>query len=192
MDFDKVIKERRSTRKFSNEKVDKNKIIEMIECARLAPSAGNRQPWHFVVLENDLKDKVANIMEKQIMGVDVTLDAENATHAYTPVASLKSSIRIIKDAPILILVFRKRSDDWLEGDYLSIGGAVEHICLKATDYGLGSLWVRDVVYTRDKIAKAVGYENLELVTGVVIGHSIEFPYERSKKKLTDIMEWKNE
>ncbi len=188
MELDQVIKMRRSTREFSSEPICKEDIYKMIESARLAPSAGNRQPWFFVVLEGNEKNKVANIIEEQIKNVPVTLNGqENATHAYNPTSSVIGSIKVIKEAPVFLLVFRKFSEDWKEGDYLSIGCAVEHISLKATDLGYGSLWVRDVVYTRDKIAKAVGYENMELVTGMAIGKSIEYPYERHKKKLEDIM-----
>ena len=191
MNFDEVIEKRRSTREFSSEKIEKEKILQMIECARLAPSAANRQPWHFVILSDSLKDEVANIMKAQVNGMEITLDrSEHATHPYNPTTSLKGSIKVIKEAPILILVFRKYSDDWKEGDYLSIGGAVEHICLKATDLGIGSLWIRDVIYVRDKIAHAVGHSDLELVTGLALGYSLEYPYERKKKKVEDIMEWK--
>lgn len=188
MELKEVIEKRRSTREFTNQNVNKEDVYKLIESARLAPSAGNRQPWLFVVLENDMKNKVAAIMEEQIRNAVITLDGcENATHAYNPTSSVKGSIKVIKEAPIFILVFRKYSEDWKEGDYLSIGCAVEHISLKATDLGLGSLWVRDVVYTRDKIAEFVGYENMELVTGIAIGYSNEFPYERYKKKLEEIL-----
>lgn len=188
MEFDKVIKERRSTREFDTKKVKKEDIYQLIESARLAPSAGNRQNWFFVILEGDTKLGVANIMEEQIRNAVITMDGcENATHAYNPTTSVKGSIKVIKEAPVFILAFRKRVDDWKEGDYLSLGCAVEHISLKATDLGLSSLWVRDVVYTKDKIAKFVGYENLELVTGIAIGYSIEYPYERHKKSLEEIM-----
>ena len=188
MELDKAISLRRSTREFSSEKVKREDIYKLIESARLAPSAGNRQPWFFVVLESEEKEKVASIMEEHIKNAVITLDGqENATHPYNPTSSVKGSIKVIQEAPVFILVFRKRSEDWKEGDYLSIGCAVEHIALKATDLGLGSLWVRDVVYTKDKIANAVGYSDLELVTGIAIGYSIEFPYERFKKKLEDIM-----
>lgn len=191
MNFDKVIIERKSTREFSSQEIEKDKILQMLECARLAPSAGNRQPWYFVILNNSLKDKVASIMENQVNGMEIIFDkSDHATHPYNPTSSLMGSIKVIKNAPILILVFRKYSDDWKEGDYLSIGGAVEHICLKATDLGIGSLWIRDVIYVRDKIAHAVGHSDLELVTGVALGYSIEYPYERKKKNLEDIMEWK--
>lgn len=188
MELDKAIRERRSTRKFDTKKIDKSDINKLIESARWAPSAGNRQNWFFVVLEGDTKLEVASIMEEQIKNSVVTMDGRiNATHAYNPTSSVIGSIKVIKEAPVFLLVFRKRSADWLEGDYLSIGCAVEHISLKAVDLGFSSLWVRDVVYTRDKIAKYVGYEDLELVTGIALGHSIEFPYKRCKKSLEEIM-----
>lgn len=191
MNLDEIIKERRSTRSFSTEKVGKKLIEKLIEAARFAPSAGNRQPWNFVVLEGSIKNKVAEIMEKQISGINIKLDRnEDATHPYNPTSSVITSIKIIKQAPVFILVFRNRSDDWLQGDYLSIGCAVEHMCLKATELGLGTLWVRDVVYTRDKIADFVGYKNMELVTGLAVGYSNEYPYERHKKSIEEIVEYK--
>ncbi len=66
MELDKAIQERRSTREFSSEPVAKEDIYKLIESARLAPSAGNRQPWFFVILEGDIKNKVASIMEEQM------------------------------------------------------------------------------------------------------------------------------
>lgn len=187
MKFDKVIKERRSVREYSNKPVKISDIYKLIESARLAPSAGNREPWLFVVLKKDTKDKVIEIMEEQLKSIPISKNEKSATHEYNPASSLKESIRVIKEAPVFILVFRAFSEDWKESDYLSIGCAVEHLSLKATDLGLGSLWVRDVVYTRSKIAALVGYENLELVTGMVIGYSTEYPYERKKKSLEEIM-----
>ncbi len=190
MELTEAIRQRRSTREYSKEPIDKQYIIDMIECARLAPSAANRQPWYFVVLENEKKNKVAQIMQAQLNATTHVLDSkDSATHAYNATSSVKGSIQVIEQTPILILVFRERKEDWLEGDYLSIGCAVEHMCLKATELGLGTLWIRDVVYTRDKIAEAIGYNTMELVTGLAVGKSIEYPYERHKKGLDEIMTW---
>ena len=52
MKFEEVIEKRRSIRKFKDTPVPKEKIIKILEAARIAPSAGHRQPWHFVVVEN--------------------------------------------------------------------------------------------------------------------------------------------
>ena len=50
MEFVDVVKKRRSIRKYKKDPVPKKMILEVLEAARLAPSAGNRQPWHFIVV----------------------------------------------------------------------------------------------------------------------------------------------
>jgi DNA invertase Pin-like site-specific DNA recombinase len=80
-------------------------------------------------------------------------------------------------------------DNWIIGDSLSIGGAIEHICLRATDLELGSLWIRDIVYTQKEIAKLVGYENTELISAISIGYPDESPKQRPRKKLNEVLEW---
>jgi nitroreductase len=50
--FEEVLEKRRSIRKYKDAPVSKEKILKMLEAARIAPSASNRQPWHFIVVEN--------------------------------------------------------------------------------------------------------------------------------------------
>jgi len=52
MEFDEVLVKRRSIRKYKDIPVPKEHLIKILEAARIAPSAGHRQPWHFVVVEN--------------------------------------------------------------------------------------------------------------------------------------------
>ena len=47
MELIEVIKNRRSTRKFKEDIVEREKLELLIDAARLAPSAKNRQPWYF-------------------------------------------------------------------------------------------------------------------------------------------------
>jgi nitroreductase len=49
--FEEVIEKRRSIRKFKDTQVPREKIIKILEAARIAPSASHRQPWHFIVVE---------------------------------------------------------------------------------------------------------------------------------------------
>ena len=56
MEFQNVIKTRRSIRKFKRKKVPGKILEKILEAARLAPSGSNRQPWHFIVVK-DLKLK---------------------------------------------------------------------------------------------------------------------------------------
>ena len=55
MEFDQVIKNRRSIRKFHQQAVETEKITAILDCARLCQSAKNRQPWRFMVLTEDKK-----------------------------------------------------------------------------------------------------------------------------------------
>jgi len=50
LEFMDVVKKRKSVRKYKKDAVSKDLILKVLEAARLAPSAGNRQPWHFVVI----------------------------------------------------------------------------------------------------------------------------------------------
>ena len=190
MEFFLVIKNRKSTRKFSDKLVLRESIIKMIESARLAPSAADRQNWYFLVLEGKEKDDIANIMKKHLDKERKVLDSmKHATKKYRPTSSLHGSIYAIKEAPILILALRKNQKEWIEGDYLSIGAAIENMCLTATDLGIDTLWIRDVVYVRNKIVKHLKYNDMDLVSAIAVGYSRELPYERKKKKIEDIMNW---
>lgn len=57
MDFLELTKERYSVRSYTSKEVEKEKLDYILECARYAPSAVNKQPWQFIVVQNDLKKK---------------------------------------------------------------------------------------------------------------------------------------
>lgn len=177
MEFESVIKNRRSIRKFKSEDIETAKIEQLIESARLCQSAKNRQPWKIMVLKNEEKNNIANIM----LGY---FDQKNID---TYNNRSRSSANIIKQAPLLFLIFQEFDENWLTGDLLSIGAAIEHICLEAVNLGLGSVWIRDTVYTEDKIAQAVGYPELQLVSAIAIGIPNEFPNARPRKSTSEIM-----
>ena len=60
MDFMDVIEKRRSIRKYKGTPVSDDQIIRVLEAARLAPSAANRYPSHFIVVrDHELRKKIA-------------------------------------------------------------------------------------------------------------------------------------
>ena len=107
-------------------------------------------------------------------------------------SSVNPTANIIKQAPILILIFREKDNNWIVGDNLSIGSCVENMCLRATDLGICSLWIRDIVYVADEVAKMLGHEDMELNCAIAIGYPNESPKQRPIKKLKDIVEWYDE
>lgn len=66
MDFDKCLENRRSIRKFKDKEVHPDDVIELIDAARKAPSAGNLQSWKFIIIKNqNIKNKVADACFQQ-------------------------------------------------------------------------------------------------------------------------------
>lgn len=181
----KSIEDRRSIRNYTEEKVSEDIVKDILNCGRLAPSAKNKQPWYFVVAQNEIKDKIADVMINYAMNADDTIERKIIGYR----SSVSPTANIIKQAPILILVFREKDDNWIVGDNLSIGACVQNMCLRATDLGLGTLWIRDIVYVAEDVAKMLGHENMELNCAVSLGYPNESPKMRPRKNLEDIMEW---
>ena len=58
MNFLELTKKRFSVRNYKSDRVEQDKIDYIIECARLAPSAVNYQPWHFMVVSVKNKNRI--------------------------------------------------------------------------------------------------------------------------------------
>lgn len=185
MELKETIKFRRSIRKFKNTDVSKEIIEDLIDCARLAPSAKNRQPWKFVVVKDDIKNQIADIMIEKEKNSKFSLERK----IYNYNSSVLSTAKTIKESPILIIVLKNYEDNWIIGDLLSVGAAIEHICLRATDLGLGSLWIRDIVYTKKEIANLICHSNMEVISAISIGYPNENPNQRPRKNLDEVLEW---
>ncbi len=179
MELETVIQNRRSIRKFQDRQVEPYKLLSLLESARLCQSAKNRQPWRFLLLRGDKKDAVAEIM------LTLFEQRENTPPGYQN--SSKNTAGVIKSAPILLLTFRQPDDDWLISDILSIGAAVEHICLEAVNLGLGALWIRDTEYTKEEICSFLGYPHLDLVSAISIGYPDQSPAPRPRKPLEELL-----
>ena len=65
MELNIVVKNRRSIRKYKDVNIPNEIIEDLIDFARLAPSAKNRQPWEFVIVKDKAKNKIANIMSEK-------------------------------------------------------------------------------------------------------------------------------
>ena len=96
-------------------------------------------------------------------------------------SSVIATANVIKQAPILILVFKEKNDNWLVEDNLSIGTCIENMCLRATELGLGTLWIRDTRYVASEIANLVHYSDLELNCALDLGYANQFPNPRPRK-----------
>lgn len=105
----KSIQERRSIRSYTKKTLSKEIIEDILNCGRLAPSAKNRQPWYFVIVRNEIKNKIADMMINYSISTDKIVERKNLGYK----SSVNNTANIIKQAPILILIFREKNDYWI-------------------------------------------------------------------------------
>ena len=74
MELETVIKNRRSIRHYNEKEIEKRDIEKILECGILAPSAKNRQPWHFIVIkeDKDLKNEIGYLLEAWLPEASLT------------------------------------------------------------------------------------------------------------------------
>ena len=173
-----------------------NKIIES---AIIAPSAKNRQPWRFYILTDNQKNFIADKMENWI----------NNTGLET---TITRSTKIIREVGICILIYSDKWDtnnidriknpekllngedienivimhdyyfDRIKADTLSIGAAVEHMILKATELGIDTTWFCDVLFIDDVINEYLGIKDKELICGIAFGYRRKAPIKKERYK----------
>lgn len=118
-----AIKIRRSIRKFKHDVVEDEKIEKMLRAGMQAPSAGNQQPWEFVIVRNSkLKDEISKM---------------------NPYAGSA------KEAPAIIVVLANNNFmKFPENMQQDLGACTQNILLESVEQGLGSTWMS--VYPQDE------------------------------------------
>ena len=153
-----TIKKRRSVRRFEPKPVDKKVIEEILDCARLAPTAINIQPWLFgAVTANDLKRQISDMTD----------------HG-----------KFIKDCAVCFAIFADSSQKYFLEDGCA---ATENILLACTAYGIGSCWVagHKKAYV-DSIRKLLNVpEPYTLIALIAAGYSNE-KVSPNKKSLHEV------
>lgn len=149
-----AIFERRSIRKYTNKTISKESIEKILKAGMSAPSAGNEQPWQFIVLD-----------DKNI------LNSVTKVHPYS---------QMLKEASHAIIIcgdmnLKKFNEDlWVQ----DCSAAAENILLMAQDLGLGAVWL-GVYPIKERVE---GISNiLNLPTHVVPFSIISLGYPAEKK-----------
>ena len=169
-----IFNKRQSTRNFSDKKIDKVSIEKILEAGSLAPSAHNKQPWYFVVLTTNQKNKIGDLL--------INYDIINNT-----ISSKTKTGEIIKQSPTLILVYSKISTH-KEMTYLSLGAAIENMLLKATEISIDSLWIGNVINIQSEIYDYLKIDKL-LVSAVALGYKKQNEKHIEKVKLENNLLW---
>lgn len=193
-----MIAERRSIRKFKEQNVSKEQIETIVEAARLAPSAKNRQPWKYIVYTGEEKARLLAVME-------TGLKKEQSEHALLPESAYGlpdafHTLQIMREAPVAIIVMNTNGQSPYKQigtnqrvaeicDSLSIGASIENMILKATEIGLGTLWIANTCFAYEDLVDFIR-EPGQLIGAVAVGYADEQPGARPRKKLEEILEYR--
>jgi nitroreductase len=172
MDFFQTIHQRRSIRKYTSDPIPDDHIIQMLEAARLAPSAGNYQPWKFVVVRDPKTiQQLARAARKQnfLKKAAAIIVAFADANVYLPPPPREQGLLMIPPC--------------FEIDVMI---AIEHLILAATALGYGSCWVG--AFNETDVKKVVSIpERMKIVALVSLGVAAENPTSPSRKPLSEIV-----
>lgn len=164
MDFADLIRARRSVRSYRPDPVEPDKLERVLEAARLAPSACNRQPFRMMVVSTAGRE------------------AELATVYSRP---------WFVQAPLIIAACGVASEAWTRGDgkiYVDVDVtiAMDHLILAAADEGLGTCWIAafDPVAARLALKPDPGWEPLLLTP---LGYPADVPRPRQRRPLAELV-----
>jgi nitroreductase len=176
--FERLVRSRRSVRRFLSAPVEREKIVSCLEAARLAPSAGNAQTWRFLVIDDPgLKDRFSK----------------------TAFSGIYAATKFASAAPVLILILAKldflanrlgRQIQKIPYFLIDIGIAGEHLVLQAEELGLGTCWIGwfDVRKTRRFFRIPRAYK---IVSLLALGYHERRPGREPQRKPLEEIAWFN-
>jgi len=204
MEVYEAIRTRRSIRKFKNDHIPEDTINKILEAANLAPTAGNRQPWEFIVIDRSTLDRLSGITDQSFKGrieevgrasynerlKDLPIPMEDSVDK---VEALNRFYRTLGGAPIAVVVHVERDiDPWAWKNNVSdASAAIENLILAAWNEGLGSCWMTGPLQKRAKEIQGFLHipESREIVGIIPIGVPAHSPPTPPKMNLKSKLKW---
>ena len=170
MSFLALAKKRYSVRNFQNKPVEDEKLSEVLEAGRIAPSAVNFQPLYFIVVRDEsMRKKIASTYHKEW----------------------------ILQAPVIIVICGDHSKAWRRPDGkdhcdIDAAIAIDHMALAAADQGLGTCWV--CMFNAMQCHKILNLPaSMETIALLPLGYpAVEADINRhteKRKKLEEMVHW---
>lgn len=160
MDAIEALKTRRSIRRYEDKPVSRELLAQVVDCARLAATARNDQPWEFVVVTGQ--------------------------EARRHIADLTDYGKHIASAPACVAVFCRDTKYFIEDG----SAATQNLLVAAHALGLGTCWIAgDKKSYAQPIARYLSVpESMKLVSLVTVGFPAESP-RREKRSLDQVLHW---
>ena len=139
---------RRSIREFTDEPVDREAVVTVLEAGRWAPSGLNNQPWRFLVVQGEDRRKV-------------------------DLAGCTKYAKVVQAAPVLIVVLLVRSKSYNPTkDHQGAGACIQNMLLAAHGLGLGSVWLGEILNQEGRVLEVLSLsgEAYQLMAVIALGH----------------------
>ncbi|WP_424359505.1 nitroreductase family protein [Methanocella sp. MCL-LM] len=159
MEVFKAIETRRSIRKYKDRPIPDDLLRQILEAARLAPSASNRQPWALVVVREREQKRLAS--------------------------KACSNMEHVAGCAAFIACFSSPKDKWYQVDAAI---ALENISLAAWEAGIGSCWIGYFDEDYMKSVLHIPQDD-KIVACMTLGYPDETPDARPRKELADLVYW---
>jgi len=162
----KLIADRGSIRRYKDKPIPEEDLLKIIEAARLAQSAANRQPWQFIVVtDKNIRERLADAAHRQ----------------GRPRQSSVETAGVI----VIGLADPEISANWYLVD---LGIAIENMALVAWDIGIGSCCIGAFIEKDVKTILKIP-ENLRVVALLTLGYPDEEPRTKNRKSLEEIVHY---
>ena len=180
MTFEEILNNRRSIRNYQDKPVPEETIREIIAESILAPSAGNGQPWEFIIVNN--KDMLKRMSDESRKNILDRIDANPDDYAGKYRKMLENeSYNVYHNAPCVVIILGQSS---VKNLYIDCTLAACYFMMSATSRGLGACWVNLGAYIQDpEIIKELGIpENSKIIAPLTLGYPVKIPAIPSRKK----------
>jgi nitroreductase len=167
VEFSELIKKRYSVRAYKPDPVEEEKLQQVLEAARLAPTAANRQPFQLIVLHTEgRKEELGQIYDRDWF----------------------------VQAPVIICACGVSGVGWVRRDdgksYTDVDVAIvmDHVVLAATALGLGTCWIAafDPEAARDVLALP---DDVEPIAFTPLGYAADEPKLKQRKPLSELVRY---
>jgi len=177
MEFDKIIKNRISIRKYQKRNIDESQLNYILKCGHAAPTAGNVQPWEFIVVED-------TAMKRKIVDTTYVGNQKNASKHQ----------EWLMDAPVFIIVCANKDrvvakygeESMKKLIYLDCSASVENMLLAAVDLNLGSCYISG--FRENELSQVLELSSLlEVIAFIPIGYVEDTTIRRVKRPLSEVV-----
>ena len=168
MKFQELIEARYSVRAYKPDPVEDGKLQQVLEAARLAPTAVNRQPFQLIVIHTKGREEELN----RIYGRDWFVQP-----------------------PLVICICGVPALAWSRMDGMNyyavdVTIAMDHLILAATELGLGTCWIG--AFDPDAAREVLGLpDTVEPVAFTPLGYPADEPRQKKRKPLSELVRYEN-